>query len=46
MAQKKKLPKDTNTKAKSVVELATGESETQETLTPTQILGKAGGIFN
>lgn len=43
MAQKKKLPKDTNVKAKSVVELATGETNSEETLSPAQILGKAGG---
>lgn len=45
MAQKKKLPKDTNKKAKNVVDMATGEATEpqQETLTPAQILGKAGG---
>lgn len=42
MAKKKALPKDTNKKAKSVVDMATAEA-TQETLTPAQILGKAGG---
>lgn len=41
MAKKKALSKDTNKKAKSVVDMATGE--TSETLTPAQILGKAGG---
>lgn len=41
MAKKKALPKDTNKKAKSVVDMATGQNE--PTLTPAQILGKAGG---
>lgn len=41
MAKKKSLPKDTNKKANSVVDMATGQSE--PTLTPAQILGKAGG---
>lgn len=40
MAKKKALPKDTNKKAASVVAMATSEPET---LTPAQILGKAGG---
>lgn len=44
MAQKKKLPKDTNQKAKSVVELATGESNADETKSAAQILGRQGGL--
>lgn len=42
MAQKKKLSKDTNKKAKSIVDMATNEP-TSETLSAAQILGKAGG---
>lgn len=47
MAQKKKLPKDTNKRAKSVGELATGGNagtvSEVDTRTPAQILGSAGG---
>lgn len=43
MAKKSKLPKDTNKRAKSVVEQATGQDQVNNTLTPAQILGKAGG---
>lgn len=42
MAKKAKLPKDTNKRAKSVVAMATGEDQ-ESTLSPAQILGKAGG---
>lgn len=42
MAKKKTLPKDTNKKAKSVVEMATSETD-ESTLSAAQILGKAGG---
>lgn len=43
MAKKKALPKDTNKKAKSVVDMATGNDEVIDTRTPAQILGSAGG---
>lgn len=42
MAKKKKLPADTNKKAKSVVDMATGDSE--ETKSAAQILGRQGGL--
>lgn len=42
MAKKKALPKDTNKKAKSVVDMATGNDENAG-LSPAQILGRAGG---
>lgn len=41
MAKKAKLPKDTNRKAKSVVDLATGD--VGDTRSAAQILGSAGG---
>lgn len=45
MAKKKKLPADTNKKAKAVVAMAIGEDAVGaiETRTPAQILGSAGG---
>jgi hypothetical protein len=43
MAKKVKLPKDTNQKAKSIVDLATGNEEITETRSAAQILGSAGG---
>lgn len=43
MAKKVKLPSDTNKKAKSVVDMATGEVDENAGLSPAQILGKAGG---
>lgn len=42
MAKKKKLPADTNKRAKSVVDLATGNSD--ETKSAAQILGRQGGL--
>ncbi len=47
MAQKKKLPKDTNKRAKSVVDLATGENEktTQSGKNAAAVeLGRKGGL--
>jgi hypothetical protein len=46
MAKKKSiLPKDTNKRAKSIVDQATGNDkpDTIDTRTPAQILGSAGG---
>lgn len=43
MAKKTKLPADTNKKAKSVVDLATGANEA-ETKSAAQLLGKQGGL--
>jgi hypothetical protein len=42
MAKIAKLPKDTNKKAKSVVDMATADQP--ETLSPAQILGRQGGL--
>lgn len=42
MAKKKALPKDTNKKAKSVVDQATGNDE--PILSAAQILGRQGGL--
>lgn len=42
MAKKKKLPADTNKKAKSVVDLATGGDG--DTKSAAQLLGKQGGL--
>lgn len=50
MAQKKKLPKDTNKKAKSIVDMATKEVEDVKKETATEIksiaaqLGRLGGL--
>ncbi|HVT84078.1 MAG TPA: hypothetical protein VHD35_02705 [Chitinophagaceae bacterium] len=47
MAKKKKLPADTNKRAKSVVDLATQEKETinqDEAKTAAQQLGRLGGL--
>lgn len=47
MAKKKKLPADTNKRAKSVVELATQDKETisqDEAKTAAQQLGRLGGL--
>ena len=47
MAKKKKLPKDTNKRAKSVVDLATNNEETisqDEAKTAAQQLGRLGGL--
>lgn len=41
MAKKRKLPADTNKKAKSVVDMATGNDETKSAA---QILGRQGGL--
>jgi hypothetical protein len=41
MAKKAKLPADTNKKAKSVVDLATGEGDTKSAA---QLLGRQGGL--
>lgn len=44
MAKKTKLPTDTNKRAKSVVNQATGNDTPKvDTRTPAQILGSAGG---
>lgn len=47
MAKKKKLPKDANQKAKSIVDLVTSEDKETtvevDTRTPAQILGSEGG---
>ena len=42
MAKKKKLPADTNKRAKNVVDLATGNED--ETKSAAQILGRQGGL--
>lgn len=42
MAKKKKLPADTNKRAKNVVDMAT--SDAQETKSAAQILGRQGGL--
>lgn len=47
MAQKKKLPKDTNTKAKSIVDMATGEDAplNSDGKNPAAVaLGRKGGL--
>jgi len=41
MAKKKKLPADTNKKAKSIVDMATGNKEAKSAA---QILGRQGGL--
>lgn len=41
MANKKKLPADTNKRAKSVVDLATSEDDTKSAA---QLLGRQGGL--
>lgn len=48
MAKKSKLPKDTNQKAKSIVDLATGQSEgtesTEDVKSAAAALGRLGGL--
>lgn len=48
MAQKKKLPKDTNKKAKSIVDMATGNTDDNTTTdgknAAAVALGKKGGL--
>lgn len=48
MAKKAKLPKDTNQKAKSIVDIATGESEGTESVEDVKsaaaALGRLGGL--
>jgi hypothetical protein len=48
MAKKAKLPKDTNQKAKSIVDIATGQIEgtvsADEAKTAAQMLGRLGGL--
>jgi hypothetical protein len=48
MAKKAKLPKDTNQKAKSIVDIATGNNEgtvsADEAKTAAQMLGRLGGL--
>jgi hypothetical protein len=48
MAKKAKLPKDTNQKAKSIVDIATGQSEgtisAEDVKSAAQHLGRLGGL--
>ena len=44
MAQKKKLPKDTNKAARSVVEMATGETTPDGKNAAAVALGRQGGL--